>query len=794
MTTDPATRVPRVAIIGAGMSGICMAVKLKQAGVDDFRIYEKADRLGGTWRDNTYPGLHCDIPSRLYQYSFALNPDWTQFFSGGAEIWSYFDRVADEYDVRGHISFGTEISEARYADGRWHLRTADGDEDTADFLIAATGILHHPRYPDIEGLDTFAGDMFHSARWDHDVPLEGRRIAVLGTGSTGIQIVTALAGTAGRLKMFQRTAQWIVPVPNPSTSAALRAAYRHVPGLQQASYRGMERVFGHLTQAVVRDGWQRRLINWTVRRNLATVRDPELRRKLTPDYEPMCKRLVLSPSFYSAIQRDNVDLVTDAIYRIEPDGLRTRDGLLHEVDVLVLATGFDAHAYVRPIELIGEGGRTLSAAWRDGPRAYQTVALPGFPNCFLLMGPHSPIGNFPLTAIAESQAGYVLRWIERWRAGEFTAAAPTRQATDRFNRRMRAAAPTTIWASGCTSWYLDKDGVPELWPWHPGKHRKMLRTIEDGDFELTGGRATHRGPRSLAPMKLAALGVRLASVFVLSPALPVSAQRRMCDLAGAGRLPRDVSVARAGLGGRTALRVEPAGADPAKAVLLLHGGGYNIGSPRSHRALAAHLAAGAGAPVYVLDYRLAPEHPHPAALDDAVAAYRALRESGAQVSVAGDSAGGGLALALAMRLREEGTELPAALALISPWADLSTGSSGSSGRDLLLRSSSLRAWAHRYGAGDLQEPAVSPLYGDLTGLPPTLIHVSAGEILEPDVHRLAERLRAAGVAVRCRTIPNAWHDVHLHAGWLAPAGEAVRELGSFLADPRAAARERQSRC
>ncbi|MWK33017.1 NAD(P)-binding protein [Actinomadura sp. J1-007] len=481
---------PRIVIVGAGMSGLCMGVLLKRAGLRDFTVYEKGGSAGGTWRDNTYPGLTCDVPSRFYQFTFAPNPGWTRLYSPGAEIRAYLDRVADAHGLREHIVFGAEVTGAEHRAGRWHVAVAGpggaATADEADFLVTATGVLHHPRLPEIPGLDSFAGPCFHSARWDHSADPRGRRVAVVGTGSTGVQITTALAGTAGRLLLFQRTAQWILPTPNRRYGRLTRAAHRALPRLDRLGYRWYEFLISAvLSRALVRDGWQRRLIGRLVRRNLAKVRDPDLRRRLTPPDEPMCKRLIASDGFYDAVQRDDVDVVTSPIDHVEPRGIVTADGTLHEADVLVLATGFDAHAYVRPMTVTGPDGRTLEDAWADGPRAYRTVALPGFPNFFMLMGPHSPIGNYSLIAIAEAQAAYILGWIRRHRAGLVKTAAPTAEATDRFNDALRRALPRTIWTSGCASWYLGRDGLPELWPWTPRAHARMLREPALRDFETT---------------------------------------------------------------------------------------------------------------------------------------------------------------------------------------------------------------------------------------------------------------------------------------------------------------------
>jgi cation diffusion facilitator CzcD-associated flavoprotein CzcO len=483
-------RMPRVAIVGAGMSGICMAARLKDAGIHTFTIFEKSDRLGGTWRDNTYPGLACDVPSRFYQFTFAPNPDWTHLFSPGDEIWAYFDGVADKLGIRAHIRFGTEVVSGRHQNGVWQVETSDGQHAEFDFLISATGILHHPRYPTIDGLASFAGDVFHSARWDHDVPIEGRRVAVLGTGSTGVQIVVGTAGVAGRVLMFQRTAQWILPLANREYTALTRAAHRWIPRLNAFSYQLWRRIFETFAPALTRPGWQRRFVQWGCRRHLRRIEDPALRAKMTPDYEPMCKRLVVSSAFFETIQRDDVEVVTEGIAHIEERGIVTTDGTLHEIDVLVLATGFDAHAYLRPMQLEGEGGLTLDEAWRDGPQAYHTVAVPGFPNFFMFMGPNSPVGNYSLTAIAETQAAHVMHWIDGWRRGELDTVAPSREATDAFRAEIRAAMPHTVWTTGCDSWYIGQDGQPELFPWTPDRHRALLRDVRSEDFETTAARPT----------------------------------------------------------------------------------------------------------------------------------------------------------------------------------------------------------------------------------------------------------------------------------------------------------------
>lgn len=478
-------RIPSVAIAGAGVSGLGMAIKLQQAGIDTFRIYEKSGAVGGTWRDNTYPGLFCDIPSRFYQYSFAPNPEWSRYYSPGPEIHRYLEDITDRFGLRPKISFDDEILAATWEGTRWRIRTHQGTEAFVDFLIAGCGFLHHLRIADIEGLDTFAGACFHSARWDHGVDLTGKRVGVIGSGSTGVQIVAALASQVGHLTHFQRTPQWVFPMPNPRYSAITKAAHRRFPALSGFAYRGwsalLENVF---FRGMLEPGWRRRFVSLACKVHLRTVRDPSLRAKLRPSYQPMCKRLVVSGTFYREVQSPSVEVVTEAVERVEPRGVVTADGRLHELDVLVLATGFDVHAYVRPMELHGPDGFTLEDAWKEDPVAYRTVAVPGLPNFFMTTGPHSPIANSSMFYVAETQIDYVMGCINEWRSGRVDAMTPAQEATDRYNAELRDALPGTVWVTGCQSWYMAKDGLPQVWPWSARRHREMLSEPDFQDFDL----------------------------------------------------------------------------------------------------------------------------------------------------------------------------------------------------------------------------------------------------------------------------------------------------------------------
>jgi len=479
----------RFVIIGAGMAGMLAGIRLKERGDHDFTIYEKGDGVGGTWRENSYPGLACDTPAHSYTYSFATNPEWSAFYAPGPEIRAYFEDVADRFGLKRKIQFNTEIASCRFVGGRWRIATTDGREDVADVVIAATGVLHHPNVPKIEGLEDFAGSVFHSARWDHTVPLKGKRIGVIGNGSTGVQIVSAVSKVAGTLSHFIRSPQWIMPCPDLKYSDADRASFRENPARIEEVRNGPDAAArrARFTAAII-DVASPELaeIQAIVERNLdESIRDPELREKLRPDYRAACKRMVFSAHYYDAVQRPNVDVVPGAIDRIEANGIRMKDGRFHDLDVIALATGFRVDQFVRPMVIEGQGGQMLDALWSEHPRAYYAVTVPKFPNFFLLNGPTGPVGNFTLIDIAEAQWDYVDQLIDLIRAGECSAVAPSMPALENYEARRTEAAKRTVFASGCTSWYLDKDGVPQVWPWSYDYFREVMAKPVLSDYELT---------------------------------------------------------------------------------------------------------------------------------------------------------------------------------------------------------------------------------------------------------------------------------------------------------------------
>lgn len=484
MSESPFIRQPlRAAVIGAGMSGILATIKLRERGID-CTVFEKAESVGGTWRDNHYPGLACDVPAHWYTYSFARNPEWRGLLAEGHELRAYFEGVARDFGVLPLIRFGDEVVRLDYAGDRWQVGTASGYRDSFDIVIVATGVLHHPNMPHFEGLETFAGANFHSSRWDHDVALDGKRIGVIGTGSTAAQITAALVARSAHFDLFQRTPQWVLPRPNILYSEEEKAGFRDPAVLEAVVQQYREATFkGYATAVIDYDSPELAAIEQLCRDNLATVRDPDLRAALTPDYRAACKRLVISSDFYEAIQHPNAELVTSPIDHIEPAGVRTADGRLHELDVLVLATGFHVDRFIRPAKVFGRGGIDLDVVWAEAPHAYLSVTVPDFPNLFFLGGPNSPIGNFSLIETAEQQLGYCLQLIEGLQRGEYRAVSATADALRRFEAERQEAAKKTVWVTGCKSWYLDKNGVPASWTFSYDRFEQEMARPRMEDFE-----------------------------------------------------------------------------------------------------------------------------------------------------------------------------------------------------------------------------------------------------------------------------------------------------------------------
>jgi len=476
---------PRTAIIGAGAAGMMQAIKLREAGLDDIVIYEKANEVGGTWRENRYPGIACDVPAHHYNYSFEHNPGWSHRLALGPEIQSYMVKIADKYDLRRDIVFGAKVTKAEFDGQRWHLETSSGQRDTVDFLIAATGPLHVPAFPDIAGIDDFKGIKFHTAEWLDGIDLSDKRVGVIGSGSTGTQVISALANQGVNLKAFIRTPQWVFPLPNRRFGKIERAVVRAFPfiGRMAGNFYGwfFERVFA---EAVIKEGWQRKFLSAMCKWHLGRVKDPVLRSKLTPTDEPLCKRMVMSTLFYPAVARPNVEIVRDGIVGANEKGLLDASGRLHELDVIIFATGFNARAYHRPIEVTNAQGGSLTEAWKVETGAHLSVHVPGFPNFMLIGGPHSPRGNFSAIAYSEAIVDHIVKVIRYCADNGFHSIEARPEAMAQFRERVLSAVPKTIWSTGCKNWYLDEKGLPENWTGTPDEYRDVLRDPNYDEFNL----------------------------------------------------------------------------------------------------------------------------------------------------------------------------------------------------------------------------------------------------------------------------------------------------------------------
>ncbi len=479
---------PDVAIVGAGFSGIAMAVRLLRAERRDFVVLERAQRLGGTWRDNTYPGCACDVPSHLYSFSFAPNPDWSSTYSPQAEIWAYLERVAKQEGVVPHIRFGCELEGASWdaRAGRWRLQTSAGPL-SARVLIAAAGPLSEPVIPDLPGHDQFQGVSFHSARWDHSHQLEGRRVAVIGTGASAVQLVPEIQPRVERLYLFQRTPAWILPNRVRRLTAFEHALYRRVP-LTQRLVRGAvaatREVFAIPLLRTSLQPLTRRLGRRLLERQ---VSDPELRRRLLPNYAPGCKRLVLSRRFYPAVQAPNVELVTDPIREVRERSIVTASGVAHQVDTIVYGTGFQVTEAPIAGRICDGSGRSLAEAWTGSPEAHRGSTVAGFPNLFLMLGPNTGLGHTSVVLMAESQTAYVLAALRELDRRQARVLEVRPEAQRAWNRRLERAMRGTVWtAGGCTSWYLDRNGRNStLWPGFAFAFGRALRRFDAASYALS---------------------------------------------------------------------------------------------------------------------------------------------------------------------------------------------------------------------------------------------------------------------------------------------------------------------
>lgn len=480
-----------VVIVGAGFGGIAAAIAARSQGVHDITILERGERVGGVWQHNTYPGIACDVPSHLYEFSFAPNPDWTRRYSPGAEIREYAERLAREHGILDQVRFGAEVAHADFDEGRrgWSVTLTDGTTLEADVLITACGQLEEPSVPDLPGIGTFAGPAFHSARWNHSVDLTGKRVAVVGTGASAIQFVPRVAQQAVRTTVFQRSAPWVIPKFDAAFRERTKCLYRRVP-LPRLYRRLYWAAFEALAPVLTRDPPIRGRTTAAIVKGLATAQrviqlrgDRRLMAATRPTSEVGCKRLCITSEWYPTLRREDVALVTDDIVAAVPQGIVTRDGTTHPVDVIVYGTGFEATKLLAPMTLTGRGGVTLEQAWRDGAEAYLGLTIPAFPNLFLVYGPSTNHGTGSVIATHEAQMSYLQDALALLARDEEAVLEVRQEAHARFQQEMARRTAGTVWATGCSNWYVAANGrVTNNWPGFNDEYRRRVERLELADF------------------------------------------------------------------------------------------------------------------------------------------------------------------------------------------------------------------------------------------------------------------------------------------------------------------------
>jgi cation diffusion facilitator CzcD-associated flavoprotein CzcO len=476
-----------VAVVGGGFGGVGAIVMLKRAGYDDVTVLERGDGIGGVWHHNTYPGAACDVPSHLYEFSFEPNPRWSRRFAPQPEIKAYLEDVARRHGVLDRIRTNTEVTQARWdaERGKWLLDTSAGPHE-ADVLLTACGQLSVPTIPSIPGLDDFQGRAFHTARWQHDVDLTGKRVAIVGTGCSAVQVAPAIQPEVAHLDIYQRSPGWTLPKMDFVYKERTKQLFERFPAIQRLDRKAVFAFMEVGAVAMTRRPGMLKAFEAAGRRQIAkAISDPELRAKVTPTDSIGCKRLMLTDEWYPTLTRPNVELVTDVITAVTPSGIRTADGTERATDVLVLATGFASHAFVAPMEILGADGRALADEWAEVARAYLGMSVPGFPNMFLLYGPNTNGGTGSVIDTIESGMGHVLAALKTLDDQQASTIQVRRDAADHFHDELTSALKDTVWHSGCTNWYVDEKGHdPNQWPWTWSELRRRTATIEPSAYDV----------------------------------------------------------------------------------------------------------------------------------------------------------------------------------------------------------------------------------------------------------------------------------------------------------------------
>lgn len=479
---------PSVLIIGTGFGGLGMAIQLKNAGINSFLMLEKASTVGGTWRDNTYPGAACDVQSHFYSFSFEPKHDWSRKFGLQPEILGYMEHCVEKYQLADHIRFNKEVASAVFDDttNTWALTTTDGDIVKADIVISATGQLNQPAWPHLPGMESFTGKVFHSARWDHEYDLTGKKVAVIGTGASAIQFVPKIVPQVKSLSLFQRSAAWVLPKPDRPFHRWEQTLFRKIPAWDRC-YRYLI-YWKNESRALAFTRFNRLLeiFAWQAKRFAKSqVQNPQKLRRLIPDYKIGCKRILISNDWYTAVDQPHVDLVTSSIERLVEDGVVTEDGAFQKVDAIIVGTGFAASEFLSPMEITGRKGVTLNEAWASGSEAYKGITVSGFPNLFMLYGPNTNLAHNSIVYMLESQVRYVLSCINTLRTKPGSAMDVKPDRLRDFSATIQQKLQHSVWESGCQSWYLDKNGKNTVnWPGFTFTYRRATRQVDPEDYEF----------------------------------------------------------------------------------------------------------------------------------------------------------------------------------------------------------------------------------------------------------------------------------------------------------------------
>ncbi|MDB4968915.1 MAG: 4-hydroxyacetophenone monooxygenase [Myxococcales bacterium] len=838
-----------VAIVGSGFAGLGAAIRLKQEGVEDFVIFERAADVGGVWRDNSYPGCACDVQSHLYSFSFAPNPNWTRSFSPQREIWDYLQDCARRFEILPHVRLEHAVLDARWDQptGRWQLETSRG-LFTADVLVAGAGGLSEPSIPQLPGFERFTGKSFHSARWDHDYDLKGRNVAVIGTGASAIQFVPAIQPEVAKLQVYQRTPPWIMP--RNDRALGWQRVYRALPAAQWLARAGIY-AYRELTHLGFTRPKLGRLIQRLAERHLErSVPDPVLRAKLTPSYAIGCKRILLSDDYLPALTRPNVEVIGDGIREIRARSIVAGDGTERPVDTIIFGTGF--HVADMPIahHVRGRAGKTLAEVWQGSPQAHLGTTVAGFPNFFMLQGPNTGLGHTSVITMIESQIEHLLGALRFMRQRGAVTVEPRPEAQAAFVARVDARMQGTVWnTGGCSSWYVDKTGRNStLWPGMTFTFKQRIEKFRPSEYAaefalssplvlrdrleaavgrtlmalpprlqilLGGGRPITRDGDTLLPEIQVILATRdRLGAPKLSALSPGAARRQLRREALMHQgIPVEVGAVRdlAVDGAEGKLRARhyapaathaptasdaPASTDaPAPLLVFFHGGGFVLGDLDTHDATCRILCRDGGVHVLSVDYRLAPEHPFPAPLEDARAAYRWARAHAAslgadpdRIAIGGDSAGGNLSAVVSQLCVQGGEPAPALQLLLYPAVDrIELRPSIELFQSGFFLSVEELAWFQQHYTGtvgaDVADARVSPLRArDLSNLPPALVVTAAFDPLRDEGEAYADALRAAGNRVVLRRVAG---QVHGFANMTGVSPASRRVLGEIATTMRA---------